>query len=337
MTKHGVKQPFISVAAKTCANPFESVNKFHFQSGHPLLISIKFASVRFGAIDIGTNAARLLVGEVVHDSGFSYVNKVSYTRIPLRLGESVFELGTISEQKQDQFKKGIQAFKLISEIFEVKELRACATSAMREADNGEAVQSMISKETGVDIEIISGDEEASLIFSTFFLLNIDKTVPFVVVDVGGGSTEVSVFEGGRRVAAKSFKIGTIRLLKEKTAPGIWKQIHNWLEEHVDLSAVHQIYATGGNINKAHKILGAGYMEPVALERIQNLRDDLNALSIGDRIKRYQLKPDRADVLVPALDIYLYVLKELDCEEIIVPKIGLSDGMIYNLHLKHTEQ
>lgn len=293
--------------------------------------------MRFGAIDIGTNAARLLVGEVVNDSGFSYVKKVSYTRIPLRLGESVFELGTISEQKQDQFKKGIQAFKLISEIFEVKELRACATSAMREADNGEAVQSMISKETGVDIEIITGDEEASLIFSTFFLLNIDKTVPFVVVDVGGGSTEVSVFEGGRRVAAKSFKIGTIRLLKEKTAPGIWKQIHDWLEEHVDLSTVHQIYATGGNINKAHKILGAGYMEPVSLERIQELRDDLNGLSIGDRIKRYQLKPDRADVLVPALDIYLYVLKELDCKEIIVPKIGLSDGMIYNLHLKHTDQ
>ncbi|MCH2223685.1 MAG: exopolyphosphatase [Crocinitomicaceae bacterium] len=290
--------------------------------------------MRFAAIDIGTNAARLLVGEVTEFEGASFVKKVSYTRIPLRLGETVFGEGQITEKKRIEFAKSMKAFKLISEIFEVKQLRACATSAMREASNGELVRQQIAEETGVNIEIISGDEEAKLIFSTFFLLNIDKSVPFIVVDVGGGSTEVSVFEDGKRVGAKSFKVGTIRLLKKKTDPGIWKQIRNWLSEHVDLSELHQIYATGGNINKAHKILGGSYMKPLSVSALSDFRDQLSSLSLESRINMYQLKPDRADVLIPALDIYLYILKELDCSEIIVPKIGLSDGMIYSMYLDH---
>jgi exopolyphosphatase/guanosine-5'-triphosphate,3'-diphosphate pyrophosphatase len=166
-------------------------------------------------------------------------------------------------------------------------------------------------------------------------LDIDKETPFIVVDVGGGSTEVSVFEKGERVAAKSFKIGTLRLLKGKTSKDIWKQIHDWLSEHVDLTAVHQIYATGGNINKAHKILGGLFMQPIRIEELKDLRDDLNGLTVRERITQYQLKPDRADVIVPALDIYLYILSELACNEIIVPKIGLSDGMIYNMYLEKT--
>lgn len=290
--------------------------------------------MRFGAIDIGTNAARLLIGEVVKTDDSSFVQKVSYTRIPLRLGESVFEEGLINKRKIKEFTKTIHAFKLISEIFEVKELRACATSAMREASNGMEVRDLIEKKTDVSIEVISGQEEARLIFSTFFLLNIDKSVPFIVVDVGGGSTEVSVFENGQRVAAKSFRIGTLRLLKDKADKDIWSNMHNWLSEHVDLTSVHQIYATGGNINKAHKLLGAGHMEPIGFKQLKSFYKELKGLSIKDRIRRYQLKPDRADVIVPALKIYLYILDELDCREILVPKIGLSDGMIYNLHLKH---
>ncbi len=290
--------------------------------------------MRFAAIDIGTNAARLLVGKVVDNGSGSYVEKISYTRIPLRLGESVFELGKISERKETDFVKSMEAFKLISEIFDVEQIRACATSAMREADNGEEVQKRILEETGVNIEIISGKEEAKLIFSTFTLMKLDDGVPFVVVDVGGGSTEVSVFENGERVASKSFKIGTIRLLKGVTQENIWQEMHDWLENHVDLSSVHRIFATGGNINKAHKILGAGHLEPIRIEAITDLRDELEPLSVKERINRFQLKPDRADVLVPALNIYLYVLETLGCSEIIVPKIGLSDGMIYNMYLQH---
>lgn len=291
--------------------------------------------MKFAAIDIGTNAARLLVGEVSTDDDFTSIQKVSYSRIPLRLGMEVFDNGRISESKTKDFVKAMKAFGLISEIFDVKQLRACATSAMREAENGLEVREKIKEETGINIEIISGDEEAELIFGTFFLLDFDKTIPFIVVDVGGGSTEVSVFEKGERVAARSFQVGTLRLIKGKTDPNIWSDIHDWLSEHVDLDTVHQIFATGGNINKTHKILGGGHMEPLYIHEIQDLHDELEPLTVKQRINRYQLKPDRADVIIPALEIYLYILKELNCREIIVPKIGLSDGMIYNMYLKET--
>jgi exopolyphosphatase / guanosine-5'-triphosphate,3'-diphosphate pyrophosphatase len=289
--------------------------------------------MKFGAIDIGTNAARLLVGEVSSEGNNTFIQKVSYSRIPLRLGEEVFVTGRISERKAADFVKGVQAFKLISEIFDVRQLRVCATSAMREAENGEEIREKIKRDTGVDVEVISGDEEAELIFGTFFLLDFDKTRPFLVIDVGGGSTEVSVFERGERVASRSFQIGTLRLLKGKTAATIWGEMKQWLMSHVDLSEVHQVFGTGGNINKTHKMLGAGHMEPIHINKIQDLRDELDTLTINQRISRYQLRPDRADVLVPALDIYLYLLKELKCNELVVPKIGLSDGMIYDMYKK----
>jgi exopolyphosphatase/guanosine-5'-triphosphate,3'-diphosphate pyrophosphatase len=289
--------------------------------------------MKFGAIDIGTNAARLLVGEIEKEAGHSFVKKLSYTRVPLRLGEEVFEDGKISRKKAEDFVKTIQAFKLISEIFEVKKLRAVATSAMREAINADKIIEKIKEETGIEVEVISGDTEAELIFGTFFLLDFDKSHPFIVIDVGGGSTEISVFESGERIASKSFQIGTIRILKEKVTSQIWSDIHDWIALHVDLKAPHKIFGTGGNINKAHKILGAGHMESIQVSKIKQLRDDLSKLSIAGRIDQFQLKPDRADVLVPALDIYLYILQELNCSELIVPKIGLTDGMIYDMHLQ----
>ena len=287
--------------------------------------------MKFAAIDIGTNAARLLIGEVSTEDGYSYVKKHSYTRIPLRLGIDVFENGVISPKKELDFIKSMKAFGLIADIFDVTQIRACATSAMREAVNGLEIRDKIAQETDINIEIITGDEEANLIFSTFFLLDIDKNAPFIVIDVGGGSTEVSVFENGERIASKSFNVGTIRIMKEKTDLNIWSDIHDWLLQHVDLSVVHQIYATGGNINKTHKILGAAHMEPLHFSELQTLRDDLAALTFTQRMNKYQLRPDRADVIIPALDIYLYILKELNCIEIIVPKIGLSDGMVYNMY------
>ena len=289
--------------------------------------------MKYAAIDIGTNAARLLIGEVCSNNGFSYVKKISYTRFPLRLGEEVFEDGIISEKKAEKFIDTIKAFKLLANVYEVKALRACATSAMREAKNGEQVRKKIKKATDVEIEVISGDEEAGLIFGTFFLLDFDKDVSFIVIDVGGGSTEVSVFENGERIAAKSFEIGTIRLLKNKVKPTIWKDIHQWIEQHVDLDSIHNIFATGGNINKVHKILGASYMEAISLKKVSKLRDTLEELSIEERIDKYQLKADRADVIVPAMNIYIYIMEELKCSQMIVPKIGLSDGMIYDMYLK----
>ena len=292
--------------------------------------------MKFGAIDIGTNAARLLVGEIEHEGGHSFVKKISYTRVPLRLGEEVFEDGKISKKKTEDFVKTIQAFKLISEIFDVKQLRAVATSAMREATNSKKIIEKILEESGVEIEVISGDVEAELIFSTFFLLDFDKTLPFLVIDVGGGSTEVSVFESGERIASKSFEIGTIRLLKGKVKNDVWSNIHEWIAEHVDLNSSHKIFGTGGNINKVHKILGVGQMESVSLEKMKDLRDKLGSLTLIQREDEYQLKPDRADVILPALDIYIYILDELKSSQLIVPKIGLSDGMIYQMYLDSTK-
>jgi exopolyphosphatase/guanosine-5'-triphosphate,3'-diphosphate pyrophosphatase len=289
--------------------------------------------MKYGAIDIGTNAARLLIGEVCKEGNHSFVKKISYTRIPLRLGEQVFDNGVISEDKITEFVKTMQAFKLISEMFHVAELRACATSAMREAKNGAAVVTEILIQTGINIEVISGDEEARLIFGTFFLLDFDKTSPFLVIDVGGGSTEISVFEEGTRVASKSFELGTLRLLKGKTDSKIWKELKSWLDKNVDSKVDHKIFATGGNINKVHKMVGSNTSE-IQIRKVSKLRKELEKMTLEEREDVYQLKPDRADVIVPACEIFEFILKELKVKNFFVPKIGLSDGMIYDLYLNH---
>ena len=212
----------------------------------------------------------------------------------------------------------------------MEELRAVATSAMREAKNADKVISQIKSKTGIEIDVISGQEEAELIFGTFMLLDFDKKSSFIVVDVGGGSTEISVFENGTKTAAKSFEIGTIRLLKEKVNQSLWKDLSTWIQNNVDSSSDHQLFGTGGNINKIHKIIGLKDKTPVDLKSMKKLFENLKELSVEERIDRFQLKPDRADVIVPALSIYLHVMNELKCSEISVPKIGLSDGMIYEM-------
>tara|TARA_R100000951_G_scaffold103397_1_gene95999 strand:+ start:289 stop:1164 length:876 start_codon:yes stop_codon:yes gene_type:complete len=289
--------------------------------------------MKYAAIDIGTNAARLLIGEVTQNNGHSYVQKISYTRVPLRLGFEVFTDGLISDQKTEQFVKTIRAYKLIADVYDVRELRACATSAMREADNGLDVKKKIKEETGVNIEIIHGEEEANIIFSTFFLLAFDKASPFLVIDVGGGSTEVSVFEEGKKIAGKSFNIGTIRILKDKYSPTIWEEINEWIDKSIDIKMPHKVFATGGNINKIHKLLNKRFMQPIKTREFHRLYKKLRKMSYEQRVEAYQLKPDRADVIVPACDIYSFILGKLDCKEIFVPKIGLSDGMIYTMYKK----
>ena len=293
--------------------------------------------MKFGAIDIGTNAARLLIGEVCQEGEHSYIKKLSYTRLPLRLGGDVFENGEITQKKEIEFIKTMKAFKLIAEIFDVTSIRACATSAMREASNGAKVAKQILKETKIKVEVISGDEEARLIFGTFFLLDFDKTTPFIVIDVGGGSTEISVFERGERIASKSFQVGTIRLLKGKASSEIWEEIKTWLHATIDESIHHNYFATGGNINKIHKLLGCAQNDPIKVEEMLQLREKLSELTLEQRVEFFQLKPDRADVIIPAADIYTYIFKELNVHQFFVPKIGLSDGMIYDMHLSHIKE
>jgi len=289
--------------------------------------------MKFSAIDIGTNAARLLVGEVVKESNRSFVKKISYTRIPLRLGDDVFSLGRIDVKKKSNLFNTIKAFQIISDIFEVKRLRAVATSAMREAENGSQIVHDIEQGLGIDVEIISGDEEANLILGTFMLLDIVEGQPFVVIDVGGGSTEINIFKGSQKIASKSFKIGTIRMLKGKIKKGIWDEINSWILDFVNSSEEYVVFGTGGNINKTHKILGMGSGEPIHINDMVNFKEELLALSMEQRMKRFQIRPDRADVIVPALEIYIRILSNFKTPNIFVPKIGLSDGMIYQMYLE----
>lgn len=292
--------------------------------------------MKFGAIDIGTNAARLLIGEVCQSEDHNYVKKISYTRIPLRLGEDVFEIGKISKEKSKHTLDTIKAFKLIAKIFEVNRIRAVATSAMREAANSEKIIKKVEEKTGIAIEVISGQEEADLIFGTFLLLDFDKENPFVVIDVGGGSTEISFFNSGKKVASKSFEVGTIRLLKRKVEEVVWQNIENWLKENIPQNDKILLFGTGGNINKIHKILGCKDDEQVSSKNIKMLYKSLAPLSVEDRIDLFHLKPDRADVIVPAIEIYLFIMEKIGLHKIGVPKIGLSDGMIYKMFLESTE-
>lgn len=291
-------------------------------------------SGKYAAIDIGSNAARLLIGKMSSEDAHQYVQKVSYTRLPLRLGEEVFDSGSISAKKTEDFVKTMQAFRLIAEIFEVQDIRACATSAMRDAENRDAVISRIKAETGIEIEVISGDEEARLIFGTFALLDISNERPYLVIDVGGGSTEINVFEHGERVAARSFDIGTVRMLKGKTDKKDWRAMKDWIKSHVEDNP-HVVYGTGGNINKIHKLLGGKEKEPVRYRAMKQLWKELTPLTVGQRMEHYQLKPDRADVIVPALEIFSFCMDVLQCKELYVPKIGLSDGIIYDLSMRNS--
>lgn len=290
--------------------------------------------MKYGAIDIGTNAARLLIGEImVNEEGYTFVKKVSYTRVPLRLGMDVFEKGKIGSKKREDFVKTIKAFQLIGEVFNIKDIRACATSAMREASNGDEVKKLIKKETGINIEIIDGDEESKLVFSAFFLLEFEKKSPFLVIDVGGGSTEISIFQNGEKVAARSFKIGTIRLLKKKVNAKVWEDIEGWLSENCKPDTDFRVFGTGGNINKVHKILGKRDMMSLSLTELNGLYDLMKNLSVEKRIKKFQLKEDRADVIVPAMSIYSRIMTKMKIDKLFVPKIGLADGIIYDLHQK----
>ena len=288
--------------------------------------------MKFGAIDIGTNAARLLIGEVCQSEDHNYVKKISYTRIPLRLGDDVFEIGKISKEKSKHNLDTIKAFKLIAKIFEVNKLRAVATSAMREASNSEKIIQKVKDKTNIEIEVISGQEEADLIFGTFLLLDFDKTNPFIVIDVGGGSTEISFFNSGRKVASKSFEVGTIRLLKKKVSDSVWQDMTTWLGENIPQNENMRLFGTGGNINKIHKILGCKDNEEVSIKNIKKLYKSLLPLTLEDRIDLFHLKPDRADVIIPAMEIYVFIMAKMNLQKISVPKIGLSDGMIYKMFL-----
>lgn len=288
--------------------------------------------MRLAAIDIGSNAARLLITDVIEGTQTKpdFI-KLTLVRVPLRLGFDVFEKGEIPEEKTEMFVKTIQAYKLLLEVYNVEHHITAATAAMRDAVNAKQILSRIKRETGIDIKVITGEEEATYIYENHVAENMDSNESYLYIDVGGGSTELTFFSDGKLITKESFNIGTIRLLKNQVTEEHWDEMRRFIKEKT--SGYHHITAigSGGNINKIFSLSKRKEGRPLPLELLRNYYKEFSSLSLSQRISLYQLREDRADVIVPALLIYINVMRWAVAEEIYVPKIGLVDGLIHILY------
>jgi exopolyphosphatase/guanosine-5'-triphosphate,3'-diphosphate pyrophosphatase len=286
--------------------------------------------MKLAAIDIGSNAIRLLIEEVRHFNGQMRIDKVSLTRVPVRLGEDVFSTGRVSEERIRQLVKTMRAFWYIMDVHQVEMFRACATSAMREAKNRKAVLEAVEREANFKIEILSGEEEANLIFSNYFAQNLNNKQSYLFIDVGGGSTELTLIKNGKRVTSESFNLGTVRALSGGNEKGTWKAVEKWIAANGDRSGKLTAIGTGGNVNTLFKLQGKKPNEPLSSLEVKNLHNQLSSVSLDERIFHYKLRPDRADVIIPACEIYLRIMELSGIKNMLVPKIGLSDGMILHM-------
>jgi len=286
---------------------------------------------KYGAIDIGSNAIRLLLVNVFTENGISTFKKVSLTRVPLRLGEDVFMDGKISQEKAIDFERTMIAFEHLMKVHKVDQYRATATSAMRDAENGPAIVEGVKARTGINIEVITGDEEAKIIRSTHVQERLSAGHDFLYVDVGGGSTEISLFVKGEMHASRSFNIGTIRLLKDQVNEEKWDDMHDWLKEITKNQHGLEIIGSGGNINKIYKILNKQDWQAIKYDELKEVVDELAAMTYEQRIMIHRLHPDRADVIVHAGLIFQRIMKWTEGSEIHVPKLGLADGLVKSMH------
>lgn len=288
--------------------------------------------MRLAAIDIGSNAARLLISDVIAGTEANpEFLKVALVRVPLRLGFDVFDKGEISDIKVDNIVKTIKSYKLLLDVYGVKHLKACATSAMRDARNGKEIIQKVKAETGINIHIISGQEEASFIYENHFAEGLTEEESYLYIDVGGGSTELTFFSDGKLVFKESFNIGTIRLLKNQVSEAAWDEMKEFIKTKT--KGYHHVSAigSGGNINKIFSISKRKDGKPLPLDLLRDYYKEFSNLSLPQRMSLYKFREDRADVIVPALLIYINVMRWADAEEIFVPKIGLADGLIYTLY------
>ena len=287
---------------------------------------------KYAAIDIGSNAMRLLVTNIVEQDGNPpQFNKSALVRVPIRLGQDAFTVGEISEENIDRMIDAMKAFKLLMKVHQVEQYAGCATSAMREAYNGQEVCDIIKKKADIKIEIIDGKKEAAIIASTDFdhLLKNDKN--YLFVDVGGGSTEFSLFADGKIIASKSFKAGTVRLLNDVVNEIVWHEIEKWIKTHTQNLDDVALIGSGGNINKIFKMSGKQLDKPLSYIYLNSQYTFLNSLTYEQRIAELALNPDRADVIIPALKVYLNAMKWSNATKIFVPKIGLADGIVKALY------
>ncbi|MBE7640250.1 exopolyphosphatase [Salegentibacter sp. BLCTC] len=287
----------------------------------------------YAAIDIGSNAVRLLVSTITEQKGREETDfrKTSLVRVPIRLGEDVFEKSVISEKNIERMVDTMQAFKLLMKSHGIKKYKACATSAMREATNGAEVAKRIKDKTGVEIEIIDGNHEAAIIAATDLHELIKNDCNYLYVDVGGGSTEYTLYSSGKTVASKSFKVGTVRLLNDLVEEKTWEEMEKWVRETTKPYKKIDLIGSGGNINNIFKTSGKKEGKPLSLAYLKKYNDLLNSLSYEERIMDLNLKSDRADVIIPASKIYLSSMRWARADNIFVPKIGLADGIIKSLY------
>ena len=289
------------------------------------------------AIDIGSNAARLLITEVTKSKEELIFTKLNFCRVPLRLGFEVFKNGEISEDKKEMFLNSMRSFSFLMLAYKVEAVKACATSAMRDATNAEEILKEIKEETAIEIEIISGDIEATLVFENKIAETLDKENSYLYIDVGGGSTELSFFTNGKLIFKNSFNIGTIRLLQESITDAEWDELRESVKKMTKQQKKVFAIGSGGNINKVFSLSKRKDGKALTLELLRDYHKELGAYNLEERMQKYKLREDRADVIVPALSIYINVMRWAGAEEIFVPKIGLADGLIHHLYQTITEE
>jgi len=288
--------------------------------------------MRLAAIDIGSNAARLLISDVSINNGKTEFNKINLVRVPLRLGFDVFDKKEISPEKTDMILHTIKAYKHLLDAYGVHHIKAAATSAMRDAVNAGAIIDRVRDETGIPIEVISGGNEAALIYENHIAENMDRDHAYLYIDVGGGSTELTFFAGNKLVFSASFNIGTIRLLKGQVAVTQWDNMKDFIKKETkDFPNNMVAIGSGGNINKIFSLSKRKEGKSLHIDLLKDYYKEFSNFSLADRMRLYKLREDRADVIVPALQIYINVMRWANAPEIYVPKIGLADGLIQHLY------
>ncbi|MEO7989242.1 MAG: phosphatase [Chryseolinea sp.] len=286
--------------------------------------------MKLAAIDIGSNAIRLQISTVLNKQTPPVFKKLEYVRFPLRLGHDVFGTNRISEKSMQTFKKLMRAYKLLLELYEVDDYMFCATSAMRESENGAELVSQVFDELGVTINVIDGNREAELINRAIASYLANDT--YLHIDVGGGSTELNLYAHGKKIKTRSFKIGSVRVLEHHDSPVMWEDMERWVKDNVkkDYGKVTAV-GTGGNISKIFEL---GKMKPgktMSLKKVKGIQGMIESFTIDERIYKLQMNPDRADVIIPASDIYIKVMEWAHASNILVPDVGLKDGILLYLH------
>jgi exopolyphosphatase/guanosine-5'-triphosphate,3'-diphosphate pyrophosphatase len=290
--------------------------------------------MKFAAIDIGSNAVRLLLARVFENPDGPFIKKESLVRMPIRLGDDAFLRKTIPQEKIKKLSNTMLAFKHLMDAYEPIDYLACATSAMREADNSQKIINEIAKYSGLKLEVIDGKKEASIIFSTHIAEKLDPNMAYLYIDVGGGSTELTLFHKNEPVEEKSFNIGTIRLLNDLVTKKQWNEIKQWSKEQClkynEISAI----GSGGNINKIFRLSGKKENSPITYKKLISISKSIRQYSFEERIYKLNLRPDRADVILPAAKIFSSVMRWGNIKQIYVPQIGLADGLVHILYQRY---